>query len=66
MINVIGPINKRNWKTLRMLRASIKQMKAANDNDLADQIKTETKLYDNLLYLVCRVSKTDADMERAA
>lgn len=47
--NIIGPISLRHWKTLRMLHYSIKQMKAANDNDLYDTIEKETALYDSLL-----------------
>lgn len=47
--NIIGPISLRHWKTMRMLHYSIKQMKAANDNDLFDTIDKESELYYSLL-----------------
>lgn len=67
MSNVIGPISQRSWKTLRMLRYSIKQMKAANDNDLFEQINKESSLYNNLLslYTVRRSSPGTIDKQVA-
>lgn len=65
MSNIIGPINLRNWKTLRMLRYSVKQMKAANDNDLYSAIQKESSLYDELLR-ICVCGERDQELSAKA
>jgi hypothetical protein len=47
MTQVIGPIDRDVWITMRMLNSSINYMKAANDNDrYAEGIRKETELYE--------------------
>lgn len=47
MTQVIGPISRDVWVTMRMLNSSINYMKSANDNGkFEDGIRKETKLYE--------------------
>lgn len=44
--NVVGPYDQADFRTMQMLKASLKMMKAANDNewDYTDCIQMETEI----------------------
>lgn len=47
--NVTGPFTSRDWKTLRMLRYSIKVGKALHDTAMAETISRSQSMYDTIL-----------------
>ena len=53
MNKIIGPISKAQWKTLRGLRASIKQYKELNDASYQGALEQDKELYDYYLTKVC-------------
>lgn len=56
--NVIGPINKDIWVTMREIKGSLNYMKADNDNttDWSNAIDRESRLYKDYLSDVKRTA----------